>query len=83
MTPVDEDEGPVAGPAYRYEGPDGYVAYQVEGMGPGAQYEVWPEGSGWFVYTHPDDEDADDGPLTEAEALDWLWHHPPQYGVYP
>jgi hypothetical protein len=35
------------------------------------------------VYTHPDDEDADDGPLTEAEALDWLWHHPPQYGVYP
>jgi hypothetical protein len=82
----EDDVYNVAGPAYRYQWGDDErdVVYQVEGSdGPGVQFE-WrdhiPENVGWYAFTHPDDEDSD-GPYTEAEALDWLWRHPPRLYV--
>ncbi len=70
----------IAGPAWRQQGEDADdVTYQVDGLGPGIQFERWERAgeTGWYVYSNPDKEEPDDGPLTEEEALDWLWRHPP------
>lgn len=73
---------PIEGPAYRCQwGEDERdLSYQVEGTGPGIQHEwrgLAPEHVGWYAYRNPDAEEEECGPLTEAEALDWLWRHPP------
>lgn len=70
------------GQAYQWASEDEGPGIQFEAYGPGTSYpNIDAENTGWYCYDMPDD-DASDGPLSEAEALDWLWKRGPRVDYF-
>lgn len=86
MIDTDDEPQPVASvlrffpdtefPCYQWaedhEGPGA----QYEAYGPGTRYGGYAGHTGWYCYAGADVEDAKLGPVSEADALDWLWRNP-------